>query len=112
MKSTPIELDKYRNLRYDFNSMAELETISKMDLSSYLVPLSRPSFEAVRLLLWVGLKWEDKELTITGAGNLADTWIDKSGSDIGGIVEVLTNALVDAGWLNFDKPAGDGQGEV
>lgn len=112
MTTTPIELDKYRNLRYDFNSMAELETISKMHLNAYLVPLSRPSFEAVRLLLWIGLKWEDKELTLADAGNLAGEWIENSGSDIGGMVEVLTDALVNAGWLSFDEPAGDGQGEA
>lgn len=115
MINTPIEIDKYRNLRYDFNAMVELETTSKMHLTAFLVPLSKPSFGAIRLLLWLGLKWEDPSLKITDAGNLAEEWIEKSGSDMGGLVEVLIDALVNSGWLCFDKPddfSGDGQGEV
>lgn len=116
MKTTPIEIDKHRKLRYDFNAIADLEAVTRKPLAHMVLPLSLGSFDAIRALLWAGLKWEDPKLTVAGAGNLAGQWIEMSGSDVGGLTEVLMDALIDAGWFEpkdaNETLEGDGQGEV
>lgn len=113
MTTSPIEIDKYRNLRYDFNAIRAIE-----DEMGYLwgaVPyiIPKSSIKLTIAMLWAGLKWEDETITMHEAGNLATIWCEKSGGKYGDLNDVLIKALIDSGWLtNPEESEGAGQGEV
>jgi hypothetical protein len=121
MKTTHIEMDKLRKIRYDFNSLGDLEFLTKKTTTQLLAPLYNSSFYAIRAFLWAGLKWEDPALQnpITGidkAGELAGMWIEKSGGNVGDLAIIIIGALESAGWivpLNHDvESEGEDTGEV
>jgi len=112
MKTSPIEIDKYRNLRYDFKSIMDLESVVGLPLSAIPILLAKSSIKAIVSVLWVGLKWEDEDLTLEGAAELATEWCVKSGGKYGDLNDVLIKALIDAGWLTPpEESEGVGQGE-
>jgi len=121
MKTTHIEIDKLRKLRYDFNSMGDIEFLTKKTTVQLLMPLYNSSFYAIRAFLWAGLKWEDPVLQnpITGinkAGELAEVWIEKSGGNVGDLAIIIIGALESAGWIvplkNDAESEGEDKGEV
>lgn len=65
-----LDLDKPRRLRFDLNSLIEIQSRYKVglnELTGFLKEcLTDP--EKIRFLFWVGLKWEDKELTEEDVG--------------------------------------------
>lgn len=67
-KAFPIQLDKKRNLRFDFNALCELEEHVN------LTELGGKNFRMkdLRAILWAGLLHESPELTIEDAGELID----------------------------------------
>jgi len=102
VKSIPIELDKKRNLRFDTNAICKLEeeldisffkiielfgvSFDDIDIATKVVEkgpkaisptlainmASRIKLKNLRMLLWVGLIHEDKELTLEQVGDLMD----------------------------------------
>lgn len=113
----PIEIDRMRHIKFDFNAMMDLEASTGKTLSQTAMLLNpmMSSISTTVNVLWAGLKWEDSKLSIKDAGNLAQEWTEKSGGNYGDLNDVLLRALIDAGWLQ-ESPAeateGDGQGEV
>jgi len=113
-------MDKMRKLRYDFNTIADVEASTGKTMGQLIVALFNSSFYAVRELMWAGLKWEDKGLQnhangIDITGDLISVWFEKSGGNIGSLVEIIVTSLKDAGWivpLSTEDAEGDGQGEV
>lgn len=85
MKTVAFEADKMRNLKYGMNGMIQLEK----ELGKPLTSLSDSEFslEDLRTMLYVGLKWEDKELTPDQVGDIMDEAIEKHG------MEYLSNQL-------------------
>ena len=78
MKSIAVELDKVRNLRFGFNAMCDFEEITGQQLGED-VDLS--GFRNLRALVWTGLKWEDKSLTLSQTGNLIENVLEEKGAD-------------------------------
>lgn len=77
-KSVPIELDKVRNLRYGTNALCQMEdmlgkSISRLD--------EETGMKEFRVMLYCGLKWEDRKLTLMDVGNLMDGVISEKGID-------------------------------
>jgi hypothetical protein len=102
VKSIPIQLDKKRNLRFDTNAVCMLEeeldisffkiielfgvSFDDVDVATDIVEkgpkalspklainmASRIKLKNLRMLLWVGLLHEDKDLTLERVGELMD----------------------------------------
>src|SRR5699024_3840883 len=66
---TPIKMDKTRNLRFGMNALIELENLMGKPLTELDDDLS---MKDMRTIFYVGLKWEDKELTHEIVGDLMD----------------------------------------
>ena len=112
MTTSPIEIDKYRNLRYDFNNVRAIEEVMGVTWGAIPYILPKSSIKLTVAMLWAGLKWEDESLTMDGAGDLATIWCEKSGGKYGDLNDVLIKALIDAGWLTPpEESEGAGQGE-
>ncbi|MGH0775293.1 hypothetical protein ACQVSN_27075 [Bacillus mobilis] len=87
-KTVAIKADKVRNLKFGMNSLIELEEI----LGKPLTSLAEGNTMAdVRKMLFIGLKWEDKELTLTNTGDIIDIIIEESGMDY--LMAQVTKAL-------------------
>lgn len=87
-KTVMINADKARNLKFGMNTLVELEEmlgtpITELDTSSF-------SMKDLRTIYYVGLKWEDKELTQELAGDVIDAVIENEG------MEYLSNSLAKA----------------
>ena len=65
-----IVLDKPRNLRYDFNALSEIE--DKLGVPLTEIGTKATSAKAIRSILWIGLKHEDKALTEEQVGAMVD----------------------------------------
>ncbi|MCD4839729.1 hypothetical protein LRS37_12805 [Neobacillus sedimentimangrovi] len=78
-KIVSFEADKMRNLKYGINALIELEKA----LGKPLTDMSSNNFklEDLRTMLYIGLKWEDKELTPETVGDIMDAAIEKHGME-------------------------------
>ncbi|WP_026565880.1 hypothetical protein [Bacillus sp. UNC41MFS5] len=88
-KIVAFDADKTRNLKYGMNAMIQLEK----KLGKSLTALANEEFklEDLRSMLFIGLKWEDKELTEDAVGDIMDEAIEKHGMEY--ISEKLGEAL-------------------
>lgn len=86
-KSVGIQLDKMRNLRYGINAICQMEDILNKPVSSLV---DGAGVRELRVMLFCGLSWEDKELTLEGVGDLMDEAIAENG------VEYLSDKLAAA----------------
>ena len=91
MKSYPIELGgKTRNIRYNFNALCDIEEATGKPITEI------SGLSSIRVLLWAGLRWEDRGLTAQRVG----TWIEEylsGGGDMQDLVDAATNALNSTG---------------
>lgn len=81
-----INLDKPRKLRYGMNQLIQLEETLGVSVSE----LNKVSMglKELRVFLWAGLSWEDPDLTLEKAGELAD-----EAEDITYVAEKIGEAL-------------------
>ncbi|MFT8313245.1 MAG: hypothetical protein ABF633_03205 [Clostridium sp.] len=75
-KIVVVNLDKERHLRFNLNALVLLEKETGRSMSE-LVPDEKSGkngfdMEMLRALLYAGLKWEDKDLTIDAVGDMID----------------------------------------
>ena len=75
-KIVVVNLDKERHLRFNLNALVLLEKETGRSMSD-LVPDEKTGkngfdMEMLRALLYAGLKWEDKDLTIDAVGDMID----------------------------------------
>ena len=86
MKSYPVELGgKTRNIRYNFNALCDVEEATGKSITEI------SGLSSIRVLLWAGLRWEDKSLTAQRVG----MWIEEYLND-GGEMDDLVNAAMKA----------------
>jgi len=112
MNNTHIEIDKHRNLRYDFNAGMDIENTMGVLWGAIPLIAAKGSIKLTVAMLWAGLKWEDESLTMKDAADLATLWCEKSGGKFGDLNDVLINAIIKSGLLNEPKESeGAGQGE-
>lgn len=88
-QSIAIELDKVRHLRYGTNALAEAEDLLGMPVSA--LDEDNIGVKELRIMLYVGLMWEDPELTLMKAGDIiddAEMGFDELGEKIGEAVNL------------------------
>lgn len=84
MSGTPIKIDKVRHLRFTVNARVDIET--ELGVGFYILfgDMRRMSYRDARVLLWGGLKHEDRALQgrdgVKRAGDLIETWEDNGGT--------------------------------
>lgn len=76
-KSIMIEMDKARNAKYPFNQLIELEELLGRPIAEIETSMA---IKDIRTLVFCGLKWEDKDLTLEQTGELITEFTDKGGS--------------------------------
>lgn len=86
-----ITLDKSRRLRYDINAIADLEEKLGRGVGAMLSEEAM-GLSTVRGLLWAGLKWEDRGLTVDRAGQLLQDHL-ASGGDLQAVGQQINQAL-------------------
>lgn len=91
MKGIDIKADKNRTLRYSINTMITFKRERGVDFATALSSLENGlDFELLRYIFYLGLRWEDPELTEDKAGEIMDIIIEENG------IEGLSNILVEA----------------
>jgi hypothetical protein len=75
-KTVLLDADKARNLRFSTNQLIELEN----ELGRSMMAMDEGlRFADLRTMLYVGLRWEDSELTVEKTGDIMDVVIEKHG---------------------------------
>lgn len=91
-KTVAIEMDKVRNLSFGTNAMIELEERLEKPLTELDEAMG---YKELRTIFYVGLKWEDKKLTVEDVGDLMDIVIGDKG------IEYLSETMAKAMELAF-----------
>jgi hypothetical protein len=100
MNGTEIELGgKSRKLRYDFNAIADIEQKAGLGIGA-MFDETRVGLNSVRLLVWGGLKWQERGLTIERAGQFLQDYI-RDGGTIEDIMNGIHKALEQSGLIRF-----------
>lgn len=92
MRYVLIELDRPRRLRYDINALAELEDALGGSLFEAFQQQRQMGVKFLRLLIWGGLRWEDRALTLVQAGDLLQLYLE-NGKSLEDLIQVITKAL-------------------
>lgn len=74
-----INLDRPRHIKFDFNSLADTEKVAGVGLGAIFAE-DRIGFNMTRILLWGGLKWEDRRLTVERVGEMLQDYFQGGGS--------------------------------
>lgn len=91
-----------RRLRYDLNAMVELEErFGIRDLAGFGDLLSRATFRDIRTLLWIGLRYEDPDLTEHEVGS----WFGDGNLTVLEAAEKIALAMAQAFGVDVDPLA-------
>lgn len=107
LSSVTLKMDRLRRLRYGLNAMADLEEAMNMGFIK-VFDLDMSGFRVMRAMVWAGLHWEDRSLTLERTGDLMEQYLE-DGGDWKELTSKVTEAMSQAGWL---KKIGKGVGEV
>ncbi len=89
-------------LKFDFNAIADIEEKAGAGIGS-LFSNDKMGFNTLRLLIWGGMKWQDKTLTLGGAGIGIQNYI-QGGGTVDEMGEKITDAIQASGLFgNFTK---------
>jgi len=100
MYGIEIELGgKSRKLRYDFNAIADIEQKAGLGIGA-MFDENRTGFNSIRLLIWGGLKWQERGLTIERAGQFVGNYI-RDGGSLEELMEKVHAALERGGLVKF-----------
>lgn len=86
---------KTKRLKYDFNAIADVEELSGMGMSK-LFSEDMVGFHTIRLLIWAGLKHEERGITTQRAGMIIKDMIT-DGYELESIMELIMDALMKSG---------------
>jgi hypothetical protein len=87
-------LDRPRRIRFTVNAICDLER--KAGGSIVTLFEQSPGFDLIRAMLWAGLKWEDRILTVEATGELMQKYLEGGGA-LENIVKVIGEALAASG---------------
>ena len=85
-----IELDETRELRYNYNAIADLEDKMGKGLGQILAQ-QNIGFSTIRALLWAGLKWNQHNLAFATVGQMLQKYLENDGS-----LEDVTTTILEA----------------
>ena len=86
---------RQRNLKFDDNAIADFEREMKVSFFAILNQ-ERFGFDAMRVLLWAGLKHEDQSLTPIKIGNWMGKYRQDNKVNIASMLEEFTNKILEA----------------
>lgn len=86
-KIVVINLDKERHLKFNLNALIIAEKITGKKISELGAEDGGMDLEFLRAMLYAGLKWEDKELTLDSVGDYIDM------DNLGEVSEKLGEAM-------------------
>lgn len=86
-KMVTVELDKTRNLKFTLNALIIAESITGKKLADMGTDNEAFDLTFLRAMLYAGLVWEDKDLTIESVGDLIDM------DNMEGVTEKLGEAM-------------------
>lgn len=93
-KVTTIKADKARNISFSVNDLIALEEAMGTSAMALMSDADSLGFKVLRDLLYFGLRWEDKELTLEHTGEIMDIVIQEQGIEY--LATNLGNALTQA----------------
>jgi|LSQX01.3.fsa_nt_gb hypothetical protein len=100
MRGVEIELGgKSRKLRYDFNAIADIEEQAGLGIGA-MFNETRVGFNSIRLLVWGGLKWQERGLTVERAGRFVGDFI-RDGGTLEELMAKVHTALKQGGLVSF-----------
>jgi hypothetical protein len=91
---------KTRRLKYDFNAIADVEEASGMGVAK-LFSEDMIGLHTLRLLVWAGLKHEERGITIQRAGMIIKDMMAE-GHDLEAIMMLIMGALTKSGIFPAD----------
>lgn len=100
--------EKPRNFKFDLNALADFEQEVGMGFGQLMQ--MKAVFAATRALLWAGLKWEDRTLTVQHMGDLCQKYIDAGGS-LPELLGAAMNAAMEQGAIAKPDDAKDDEAE-
>lgn len=89
-----IELDQPRKFRYDYNAIADVEERAGLGIGA-MFSEQRIGYHIIRLLVWGGLKWDNRGLTTDAVGKMIGKFLE-NGGELGTIVLEIKDMLVKA----------------
>lgn len=95
--SIPITLDRERQLRLDFNALSDADEVAGKSVDAFFTG-SAVSLNAVRALLWAGLKAEEPRLTLRQTGELIQQRIESGEDNIQSLSTKIFEAINAAGF--------------
>lgn len=96
----PITLDRERRLRLDFEAIADADAVVAGGQVTNFVAGSSPTIDALRGLLWAGLKHEEPSLSMHRACVLAQAALDEHRMSVGDLIDKVREALKASGIYN------------
>src|SRR5690606_18855848 len=83
-----------RRLRFDINALADAEMQLGMGLGRFMQ--QEATFAVLRVLLWAGLKWQDRRMTLERAGTILQQHI-AGGGGLEAAGTTVTEAIMTSG---------------
>ena len=78
-KTVEIEINgQIKKLKFTYNAVADVEEKVGLGISA-LFTGEKVGFNTMRHLLWGGLKWQDRTITVPGAGAMIEKYIENGG---------------------------------
>lgn len=96
---------KTRRLRYDYNAIADVEEKSGLGIGA-LFNEERAGLHSNRMLIWGGLKWADRGLTVARVGGMLNEFL-REGGDMEELMDKVKEALGKSGLIKFEEVDGD-----
>lgn len=86
--------DRPRHLKFDINAIADIERETKTGIMN-LLQNERLGFDSIRVLLWGGLKHEDRNLTIEKVGDLIQNYMTEHQNNLFEAIFVFTDKIIE-----------------
>ena len=109
MNYVNIELDRPRRIRFDTNALCDAEEALGVGIGAMMN--QQMGFRAIRALLWAGLRWEDRGLTLERTGRLMQQFLENGGG-FDALAEKVTSALLASGLFKTQGDEGNGEAEA
>lgn len=89
-KIVTFKLDKERNFKYPYSSLKKLEELFGKPL---MVMDDAMTFDEVQVLVFCGLLWEDKKLTLDKTGDILEEYFDTDEASYADLVQSAMKAV-------------------
>ena len=110
MRSKEIQLDRPRKFRYDYNAIADVEEKAGMGIGE-MFSAHRVGYHVIRLLVWGGLKWENRGLTVPEVGKMVGKYLE-GGGELGELVIQIKDLLIEAKIIQEVEEEGNPEAET